>query len=458
MRGTDRKIGGVRPYGRVAAALAASICMAFAGDGFARTLKESVDITVKRHPEILRDKALAKAADKGIDQAFSGYLPTFDIDQEAGYEWTNSPTTRTRADKLPGNSSSVERLRRDSNASLRQMLFDGFGTQSRVSSAHFSFDTATYTVAETGERLGLRVAQLYLDVLRTQQFVDITQQNNAALTEIANQIRDLAQSGRGTGSDVDQADSRLAQGRAALEQRRGENTVAIARYIEVVGEMPADLVLPGAPQYQRPAGEEEAIAFAMQYHPSAQASAAFYLSRKADAKAAEAPLYYPRLDAEVLGSTGSNLDGNKGRDSDLNPRLRLRYTVFNGLGDLAHRDRADEEAAAAKQDDNEQRRRIREEVRVSFRNLMTAEERLPSLKAHASSAKQVLEGYRSQFELGKRSLLDLLDVQNELLQARLGLTDGEFRILLANFELVSSMGVLLDSFGIKIAQAKDKVN
>ena len=161
---------------------------------------------------------------------------------------------------------------------------------------------------------------------------------------------------------------------------------------------------------------------------------------------------------ETLGATGSNIAGDKGRDSSINPRARLRYNMFNGLGDLAKRDRAEEEAAAAKQDDNEQRRRIREEVRVSFRNLTTAEERLPSLQAHAKAAKQVLEGYRSQFELGKRTLLDLLDVQNELLQARLGLTDGEFRILLNNYDLVSSLGVLLDSFGIKIAQSKDKAN
>lgn len=457
MRGKGRILASDAGIGRgVVIAGAAALCVAFAGDCAARTLKESIAVTIQRHPEMLRSEALAGAADKGVDQAFSGYLPTVDLDQEEGFEWTNSPSTRTRATREVGiDPGSVSRWRRNSSASLRQMMFDGFGTQYRVGSARATLDTANYSVAETGERLGLRVTLLYLDVMRTQQFVDITQQNNAALAEIARQIRELAQSGRGTGSDVDQADSRLAQGRAALEQRRGENAAAIARFVEFVGEMPADLVLPAAPQYQRPANEEEAIAFAMQRHPSAQASAAFYRARMADAKAAEAP-FYPRLDFETLAATGANLDGDKGRDSHLNPRLRLRYNVFNGFGDVARRDRVGEEAVAAKEDDSEQRRRIREEVRVSFRNLMTAEERLPSLQAHAAAARQVLGGYRSQFELGKRSLLDLLDVQNELLQARLGLTDGEFRILLTNYELISSLGVLLDNFGIQIAQGKDK--
>ncbi len=448
--------GGAITLACVAAAGVMALSGGFAGDAAARTLKESVAITMQRHPEIQRDKAQASAADKGIDQAFSGYLPNLSLDQEFGYEWTNSPSTRTRATREVGiDPGSVSRVRRDGTATFRQMIFDGFDTQNRLASSRYTFDSANFTVAETSERIALRVVLLYLDVLRTRMFVDITQDNLALLMDIAGQIRELAQGGRGTGSDVDQADSRVAQGRAALEQRKGENNAAIARYIEVVGEMPVDLVLPAVPHYQRPTSEEQAVAFALANHPSGLASQAFYKSRKADAKAAEAP-FYPRLDFETLGSTGSNLDGAVGRDSDINPRLRLRYNLFNGLGDKARADRAGEEAVAAREDDGEQRRRIREETRVSYRNLMTAEERLAPLKVHVVSAKKVLEGYRSQFELGKRSLLDVLDVQNELLQARLGETDGDFRVLLTNYEMISSLGVLLDNFGIKALAAKGK--
>jgi len=460
MDGRDQPAGRTAParhLGALAGVLALAVA-ALAGGAQARTLKESVAITIQRYPEIQRDKALSAAADKAIDQAFSPYLPNLGLDQEFGYEWSNSPSTRTRATRTVGiDPGSVSRVRRDSSMTFRQMMFDGFETPNRVSSARYSLDTANFTVAETSERIALRVVLLYLDVLRTRQFVDLTQENLNALVEISRQIRELAQSGRGTGADVDQADSRVAQGRASIEQRKGENNAAIARYIEVVGEVPTDLVLPDAPQYQRPASVEEAIAFALAHHPSGLASASFYKTRQADAKAAWAP-FYPRLDFETLASTGSNLDGNKGRDSDINPRLRMRQNLFNGMGDWARVGRAGEEAVAAKEDDNEQRRRIREEVRVSYSNLKTAEERLAPLKAHAVSAKQVLEGYRSQFELGKRSLLDLLDVQNELLQARLGQTDGEFRVLLANYELISSQGVLLDQFGMKAMPAKGKAD
>lgn len=445
---------------RIAAVAAAFAAMSI-GDGgaLARTLKESVAITIARHPEIQRDRALNSAADKGIDQAFSGYYPTLDLDQEFGYEWTNSPSTRTRVTREttvdgrdPGG---VSRVRRDSSATLRQMMFDGFATDNRVSSARALNDTATSTVAETSERVALRVVQLYLDVLRTKELVDIAEDNITELTTITGQIRELAKGGRGTSSDVDQAESRLAQGRATLEQRRGERQAAIARYIEVVGELPSDLIRPGIPQYQRPSSEEDAVGIALARNPSAQASAAFYRARTADAKAAEAP-FYPRLDVEVLASTGSNLDGAQGRDSDINPRLRLRYNVFNGFGDAARRDRTLEEAVAAREDDSEQRRRIREDVRVAYRNLVSDELRLPPLRAHTAAATQVLAGYREQFELGKRSLLDVLDAQNELQLSRLSLTDGEYRVLLDHFALIGTSGALLDNFGIPVPKGSPK--
>ncbi len=185
-------------------------------------------------------------------------------------------------------------------------------------------------------------------------------------------------------------------------------------------------------------------------NPSAQVTAASYRAKKADAKAADAP-FYPRVDAELLGSTGTNLDGSKGRDSDFNARMRMRYNAFNGFGDVARRERVGEEANAAGEDDSEQRRQIREDVRVAFRGLVTAEERIVPLRQHTLASERVLRGYRSQFELGRRSLLDLLDAQNELFQSQLSRTDGEYRLVLANYELLFTMGGLLEAVGVPVA-------
>lgn len=438
-----------------AAALILSLAAAGADPASAASLKEAVQTTIAKHPTLQRDLALSRAAEKGVDQANSNFLPTIDLDSEAGYEWTNSPATRTRTTKGPGDSSSVSRFRQDNNLTFRQMAFDGFLASNTVASARATYEGSKDAVAFTGEILGVRVVQLYIDVLRNQEFVFYAESNVRELGGITDQIRRLAQAGRGTTADVNQAESRLALGRSALEQRKGELRAAVARYVEFIGEEPRDLVNPGVPIYKRPDSEDAAVAQAIANNPSIQVTSASYEAKKADAKAANAP-FYPRLDAELLGSTGSNLDGAKGRDSDFNARMRLRYNAFNGFGDVARRSRAKEEANAAQQDDSEQRRQTREDVRVAYRALITAEERIVPLRQHTESSEQVLKGYRSQFDLGRRSLLDLLDAQNELFQSQLSRTDGEYRIILAHYELIFTMGGLLETVGVPVAANSTK--
>ncbi len=432
------------------AAIMVSLAAVGATPVSAATLKEAVTTTIAKHPVLQRDLALSRAAEKGIDQANANFLPTIDVDSEAGYEYTNSPSTRSRSTKSPTDSSGVSRFRQDNNLTFRQMAFDGFLASNQVASARATYQGSRDAVTFSGELLGIRVVSLYIDVLRNQEFVAYSESNVAELDQITGQIRRLAQAGRGTNADVDQAESRLALGRSTLEQNRGGLRAAIARYVEFVGEEPRGLSNPGVPVYRRPATEDEAVQQAIANNPSAQVTAASYKAKKADAKAAEAP-FYPRLDAELLGSTGSNIDGAKGRDSDFNARMRLRYNAFNGFGDVARRDRVTEEANAAGEDDSEQRRQIREDVRVAFRGVVTAEERIVPLRQHTATSERVLRGYRSQFELGRRSLLDLLDAQNELFQSQLSRTDGEYRLVLSNYELLFTMGGLLEAVGVPIA-------
>ncbi len=132
----------------------------------AATLKEAVQTTIAKHPVLQRDVALSRAAEKGIDQANAGFLPTIDVDSEAGYEYTNSPSTRGRSTKGPKDSSGVSRFRQDNNFTFRQMAFDGFFTSNTAASARATYEGSKDAVTFTGELLGVRTVQLYVDVLR----------------------------------------------------------------------------------------------------------------------------------------------------------------------------------------------------------------------------------------------------------------------------------------------------
>ncbi len=141
----------------------------------AATLKEAVTTTIAKHPVLQRDLALSRAADKGIDQANANFLPTIDVDSEAGYEYTNSPSTRSHSTKSPTDSSGVSRFRQDNNLTFRQMAFDGFLASNQVASARATYQGSRDAVIFSGELLGIRVVSLYIDeVLRNQEFVAST--------------------------------------------------------------------------------------------------------------------------------------------------------------------------------------------------------------------------------------------------------------------------------------------
>ncbi|MFQ5954437.1 MAG: TolC family outer membrane protein [Kiloniellales bacterium] len=437
------------------AAGVALVALALAPAALAKSLVEAVETTIASFPELLRDRSLDRAAEQQIDRAFSRFLPTLDLDAASGYEYTDSPSTRGRKGAAERDAGGQQLWRSDTSAVARQLAFDGFGALNRLRLARAESRAASGLVYDTAERVGIRVVQVYLDVLRNREFVEFAEGNVTEHEVILAQIKDLAQAGLGLGSDVDQAKARLALARSGLEQRRGDLRQARARYTETVGEPPENLVRPAEPQYRIPQDMEAAVTEAIANHPAIRVTTATYQARLKQIKTIQAR-FYPRLDVEASGSYNDNKDGVLGPDSDLNARLRMRYNVLKGFGDLAAKRRSREQATAALEDDNERRRQVREDVRVAYQALITARERLAFLADHAEAEERVLTGYKEQFELGRRSLLDVLDAQNELFQARLALTDGDYRLLLAHFELMFTLGNLLQNLDVSVSAVQKR--
>jgi len=407
-------------------------------------LETAVRSALDYQPRVRRDLATARAAEKRIDEAYAGYLPRVDFDLSAGWEVTDSPTTRAlgfRGRNL---------FRKEATGTATQMLFDGLETQNLVASRRADARATSSDVGETAERAALETVQTYLDVLRNGDFVAIAEDNVAYHQQVGGLIRERLDAGRGSEADVSLAESRLFLAQATLEERRGELRDAEARFIEAVGAEAVGLELPDDPAV--PASVDEAIAIAMEQNPIIKASAARVEGREADIGVADAA-FMPRLDAEFIGRLADDVDGVTGRDQDFNARARLRYNLLNGGGDTARYRRFEQLAKAAQGSLGEERRRIREEVRVAWAALLTAQDRVGPLQQHTGASEAVLNGYRQQFDLGRRSLLDLLDVRNELFQAQTQLNDAEYALRVARFDLLFTTGMLLENLGILVDES-----
>lgn len=426
-----------------------SLCVGIS-QASAKSLGEAVRDSLNYHPALQEQGSRAKASTFGIDEARSGYLPTLDLAGDGGFQVTQNPSSRARG------RGTVELPPRQVSVTARQLLFDGFGTPGRITQATAASKSARYQYVSSGEIIGMRAVQAYLDVLRYTMFVNFAEGNVKEHRELVTQIRRRT-AGPSTAVDATQAESRLALAVANLEARRGDLEGAKVRYLETIGELPVEVEQPlTAAQVELPE-VSSAVQVALQNSPAVQASTKDIEAAEGAITVAKSP-FYPRFDVEAGASHGEDLSGVEGVNREVHVRLLARYNLINGGGDLARTRRSQEELNAAKLADAEARRAVRENVRVALEELRAARSRLEPLARHRQTIGEVLEAYRSQFEIGRRTLLDVLDVVNEKYNSHVSYYDEEIRLLLAHYQAQAASGRLLAEFGLAVPEQTAKTN
>ncbi len=408
----------------------------------AASLSETVATALGFRPDLQRQDAVVKAARAAIDVALADYLPQIHLQLDSGWQYTESPTTR--AGDGPA---AVNQWHNEASLDGRQLIFDGFGTPYRVDAARARLAQNQSQRRELAEQIAIEAVQAYLDVQRNQAFVAIASTNLEVHRRLLRQVRVQAAAGQVTDADVSQAVAREALAEATLAERLGGLAIAVATFVERVGAAPDALQEQEAPQRLRPASEADAIATALAGHPALATGRAAVAVSDAEVGVAGAT-YWPQLEATARGGAFNDIDGVEGSGATVETGVELSWNLYNGGGDQAAIDQARSQLAASGYDLDEQARRIREEVSVAYRTLVAAEAVLPPLNDHAKAARQVFAGYRQQFDIGRRSLLDLLDAQGELFNAQLRASDARFRLVLAHYQLLFAMGGLTPALGV----------
>lgn len=423
-------------------ALVLAVVFGIAGQANAETLQQVIEQVLRESPDILSDAAQRRATDEAVKEARAGYFPKVDLLLGAGREKTENLTTRTAT------GGAVSYNRREAQLTLTQMLFDGMLTPSEVDRQQARRRSAAYHVAGTSEDIALRTVEAYLDVLRNQELVALTKQNLEAHNRTFDQIKLRSQGGIGRKSDEDQMQARLSLAQAnlaAAESTLHEAEIAYGRY---VGTMPGDLAKPTAPE-KTPKSVDEAVQQATDGNPILKSAKADADATDAQHRAAKSQLM-PRLDLELGTSRNRELDGSSaGTVKDTYAMLRLRYNLFKGGGDVARVSETRELNYAAQEIARRVQRQVEQNARLSWNAYMAAQQRLPSLKQHADSSQLARDAYGKQFSLGQRTLLDLLDSENEFFTASSDYINGQYDEMRARYRMLADSGMLLDALGVK---------
>ncbi len=414
------------------------------GDAFAASLADTVRDTIESNPDILIAGSERDSVEQQMKQARGGFFPQVDITAGAGWETSDNPTTRTAGD------GSRNLSRQEAEIRIRQLLFDGFGTKSEFERQRARVNSQAYDTFTTAEAVGLKAVEAYLNFISEQKLVRLATENLKSHQETYDRIVKRDERGVSSKADVQQSLGRLALARTSLMAEQNRLRDARVTFRNIVGHDPANLAEPATPAHLLPATLDEATAIAVENHPRLKSADADIEAARQQHSAANA-LFFPRINLEIKGSNNDNLDGVRGSNNDAEVMVRGQYKLTGG-SDTAKRKESVFRLQQARELHERTYRQVVEEIQLSWNAYETAKTQLEHFKVYEDASKQALMAYRKQFNIGQRTLLDLLDQENEVFQASINYINGLNDLIFSAYRILAGTGKLLWAFEVKPPQ------
>jgi adhesin transport system outer membrane protein len=428
---------------KILAALAALFTGTIAPFASATTLEQAIQQALNTNPDIRIETNELLSRGEDVEQAKAGYLPKIDITAGYGYERSDNSSTRSSG------YDSRDLTRKEAAINLQQMLFDGYATDSEVERHMARQSSASYRVAGVSQNKALETIEAYLDVLQLQELSALSVENLDSHKRIFEQVDLRSKAGIGRSSDLEQVRGRRASADASRLSDLANLKDAESTYLSIVGDLPRDLVAVSSLKNRLPSTLDEAVAIALKEHPTLLSAQADVRATLAQKEAAENS-FYPRFDLEVGSTWGEDQNGVAGVDKDLTAMVRMRYNLFSGGKDRARQRQTAHLINEAKEVRNRTYRQVVESLRLSWTAYKVTQAQLISLKQHLISSQNTRDAYIKQFNIGKRTLIDLLNTENEVFEAKRAYVKANKDSLYAEYRILVGMGRLLSQMSVGV--------
>ena len=381
------------------------------------SLEQTVEQAISHNPEIgARFHDLQSALeDKSIAQA--GFLPDINAAGWVGKEWSAGSSSQ--------GSSSWNR--NGYVLELNQLLYNGFQTRNRVLQLGLESLSGYYELLATIDNVAYEAAAAHLDVLRYRELEELAQENYTMHLRTQENLQERHQSGVGRGVDLEQARGRLALAQTNLMVEAGNYNDVMQRYQRLTGiAVPEFLEASTSQEAYLPVDPKNFTAYLRQ-NPSLLSKQALTQAAKAGVDVAKGN-FSPKI--ELKASTGKDnqrLD-NRNDVRSTNAELRATINLYRGGADRARLRQTAAQNYAAQDVRNYTCRNIQQELNVAWNGVVRLREQLPFLEEHELTTSRVKVAYLQQFQIGERSLLDLLDTENELFEARRALVNARYNL------------------------------
>lgn len=379
------------------------------------------------NPRLLAGRASLQAVDEAVPRARAGRRPQLGLTSQAVLDAVDTNETSTV----------LQTLRQALN--LTQSLYSGGETTALIARAESAVQAERARLVQLEQEILLQAIAAYTAVTRDQAVLDLARRNEERMRIQLDSARDRERFGDVTKTDVAQARSRHARATAERIRAEGDLKVSVSDYRRLVGERPGRLTQPSPPE-GLPHTLEEALV-AVEDSPVLQA-AFFELATARDDVAIALAALKPRLTLNGEISYTDEPSTLLDRQSNASIGATLAVPLFQGGGENARVRQSKDVLSQRRYDVDDARRTAEAAITAAWEDLRTTEAQIRSIQVQTDAAAFALEGVRQEALVGARSVLDVLDAEQELFAAEVDLVRAERERLLATYRLQAATGRL----------------
>ncbi len=414
----------------------------------AQTLEQAVAITLETNPSI-KSSYNEYISKRYINDASGGaYRPSIDLDAGIGYEHTSLASN---------NNDETDLTRKEATLTLTQLIWDGSNTLNDIDRTAADAESVRYQLLSDAQDMALEVTKVYLDAVKAYEVLSLSESNLATHKEIYRDIKKRVDSGIGSTADMSQVEARIAKAHGNLLAAQNNLFDTHIQFEQLVGQSPLGLVFPRADSSALPLTIEKALTQAFEMHPVIKIAQVDVDSAKFQYKQSKSN-NYPTISVEAAQTWRDDAGGTEGNSDEFSAMLRLRYNLYNGGSDSSRSESMAYQLNKSKDLRERTFRSVEESLRLSWNALDLTVQQKEFLSDHVDSASQTVISYEKQYRIGKRTLLDLLNTENELFEARKGYLDAKYDEQYAKYRVMNASGNLLAALKVETpAQWNEKV-
>jgi outer membrane protein len=414
----------------------------------AETLESALVQAYQNNPGLNSQRASVRATDEGVPQALSGYRPKVNITASGG-EQSLSSTAKVVGPTILPNAPATYFTQSGFNstygagATVTQTIFNGFQTANKTRQAEAQVLAARASLRVIEQTVLLNAVTAYMNLLRDTAILDLQRRNVEVLQEQLRQVRDRFNVGEVTRTDVAQSESRLAAGRSQVLTAEANYKASVATYRQVIGVNPGKLS-PGSPVDRfSPPNLPVSLEFASATHPAVTTAQFNVDVAQQQVKLAEGALY-PTV--SVQGNFQKNYMAlgslNTIESYSASVLGQLSVPIYQGGAEYSTIRQAKETLGQRRLDFDVARDSVRQTVVQSWGQLEAAKANIDATTSQVQAAEIALNGVREEARVGQRTTLDVLNAQQELVNARVALVSAQRDRVVASYTLLASVGRL----------------